>query len=118
MKRHTGEPPENLITADDIHRPKPLSTDNIGYQGFSLCHPPARELPISGSLSQCCISWKVGAAGPESQRSEAQAVVRDSQSQAGICCELVSESAIPARAGHANDGLWQVSLLGRARALV
>jgi hypothetical protein len=45
---------KTFITAYDFHRHQPLSTDNIRYQGFPLCHLPAREsfpyLGVSAAL--------------------------------------------------------------------
>jgi hypothetical protein len=45
---------EIFITAYDFYRHQPLSTDNIRYQGFPLCHLPAREsfpcLGVSAAL--------------------------------------------------------------------
>jgi hypothetical protein len=45
---------KTFITAYDFHRHQPLFTDNIRYQGFPLCHLPAREsfpyLGVSAAL--------------------------------------------------------------------
>jgi hypothetical protein len=87
---------KTFITAYDVHHHQPLSTDNIRYQGFLLCHLPAREsFPYLGPGSQRCVGRKAGEAESVRQESEAQGEVRDPWSKAGSCEEL--DATFPAR---------------------